>query len=248
MVLPTNWKARSRRRKPVKRKTGVGRKSKEALERQAKEEIDAIFVEFADQLEALKGNGRSGVLYGRHSSEMQDSIPAQIRSLLIDAILKGIYIAREHVFYDIAVRGSKQHRKGLDAATRIIRDTETKILMVFKTNRLYRKMYRALEYVERLIKTWNARIIFTGNNLDSASDDYEDIKLQLLAMLDEHGRRAHVDNIQSKHLDMFARMLVHGTITFGYFGEPIGGELTKLGRPRRQYIICLLYTSPSPRD
>ena len=55
--------------------------------------------------------------------------------------------------------------------------------------------------------------------------------------LDEHGRRAHVDNIQSKHLDMFARMIVHGTITFGYFGEPIGGELTKLGRPRRRYII-----------
>lgn len=237
MTLPKNFRPKSKRRKPVKRKRGLGRKTRETLEQQAKVEIDEIFAEFAKQLEALKGNGRSGVLYARHSSTLQDSIPAQIRSLLVDAIIKGIYIAREKVFYDIAVRGSKQHREGLDAATRVIRDTDTKILMVFKTNRLYRKMYRALEYVERLIKTWNARIIFTKNNLDSESEDYEDIKLQLLAMLDDYGRRAHVDNIQSKHLDMFARLLVHGTITFGYYGEPIEGELTKLGRPRRRYAI-----------
>lgn len=237
MIKTKNWSPRSKRRKPTKRASGVGRKTKESLEKQAEIEIDEIFAEFAKELEALQGNGKSGVLYARHSSTLQDSIPAQIRSLLLRAIQMGIFIARKHVFYDVAVRGSKQHRKGLDAANQVIRETDTKILMVFKTNRLFRKMYRALEYVERLIKTWNARIIFTKDNLDSASNDYEDMKLQLLAMLDEHGRRAHVDNIQSKHLDMFARMLVHGTITFGYYGETIEGELTKLGRPRRRYAI-----------
>ena len=237
MTNPKNFRPKSKRRKPIKRKTGDGRKTKEELERQAKIEIDKIFNEFADELEALRGNSRSGTIYARHSSILQESIPPQVRSILIEAIKKGIHISREHVFYDIAVRGSKQNRQGLDAANRVLKDTDTKILMVFKTNRLYRKMYRALEYVERLIKSWGARIIFTKDGLDSASDDYEDIKLQLLAMLDEHGRRAHVDNVQSSHLDMFARMLVHGTVTFGYYGESIEGELTKLGRRRRRYAV-----------
>ena len=111
MTKVNYWRPKSKRRKPIKRTTGDHRKTKESLEREANVEIDAIFAEFAGEIEALRGNGQSGVLYGRHSSIHQDSIPAQIRSLLTKAIKMGIFISRENVFFDVAVRGSKQQRE-----------------------------------------------------------------------------------------------------------------------------------------
>ena len=223
--------------KRPKRSKSYAKRHLEQRVAKANNEIDTIYAEFDEQLKLLEGNGNGGALYARESSRYQDSVPAQVRGMLQQALEKGIYIAREHIFFDIAIRGSKRHRNGLDQATAVVRDTDNKILVVFKTNRLYRKMYRALEYVDRLTATWEARVVFVRDNLDSAAPDYQAIKLQLLAMLDEHGRRAHVDNIQSKHLDMLARQLVHGTITFGYRGVEVEGQKTKRDRPRRKFAI-----------
>ena len=45
-----------------------------------------------------------GCVYCRYSSRFQDSIGDQLRKVLEEACELGIFIAREHIFFDTAVR------------------------------------------------------------------------------------------------------------------------------------------------
>ena len=88
-------------------------KAKRQLEKRiiyANLEIDRIYGELQDDLASLEGNGNGGTLYARESSKHQDSVPAQVRSMLKHVIAKGIYVAREHIFFDIAIRGAQKQR------------------------------------------------------------------------------------------------------------------------------------------
>ena len=49
----------------------------------------------------------------------------------------------------------------------------------------------------------------------------------------------YAENIRAAHQGLFRRHLVSGTLTLGYRGEPIPGELTKRQRPRCRIVIDL---------
>jgi hypothetical protein len=58
-------------------------------------------------------------------------------------------------------------------------------------------------------------------------------------MMDEFTGSMYADNVRAAHQGLFEKLLVFGTITFGYKGEPIEGQFTKRRRPR-----CLLVIDP----
>src|SRR5205823_3538934 len=55
-----------------------------------------------------------GSAYARHSSKHQDSVADQIRTMFADAVRKRVFIPLEHVYFDLAVRGRKSDRDGLN--------------------------------------------------------------------------------------------------------------------------------------
>jgi len=56
-------------------------------------------------------------------------------------------------------------------------------------------------------------------------------------MMDEFVVGTYADNIRAAHEGLLEKRLVFGTISYGYTGEPIDGETTRRGRPRRRLII-----------
>jgi len=86
--------------------------------------------------------------YARYSSRHQDSVADQIRTIMNDAIRKGIFIPLENVFLDLAVRGVKNDRPGLNDLRVCLARKEVRVMFFFATNRLFRKTYRSLQFVE----------------------------------------------------------------------------------------------------
>src|SRR5690349_15472343 len=89
-----------------------------------------------------------GAAYGRYSSRYQDSVLDQIRTILEDALRKRVFIPLEFVFFDLAVRGAKADRPGLNALRACLAARSVGVVFFFSTNRLFRKTYRSLQFVE----------------------------------------------------------------------------------------------------
>jgi hypothetical protein len=89
------------------------RREQEELEKKTKLEIDILVAEFHAKLPRSKAEA-IGAIYARYSSRFQDSILDQVRELLERALAEGIFVPRENIFYDLAVRGWKDSRPGLN--------------------------------------------------------------------------------------------------------------------------------------
>ena len=145
---------RSPRRSQYRKKGARGR-DEVAAERQAlwertQAEIDAI----ASHYHGLLPRGVAtaiGAIYGRYSTQLQDSIADQVRSLFEAAVKKGIFVPREHVYVDLAVRGYRDDRPGLNGLRNALATRSMQVLLVFTTNRLFRKQYKVLKFIEEEI-------------------------------------------------------------------------------------------------
>src|SRR4051794_32266816 len=80
---------------------------------QTAREIDELAAEFHGRMPREQCTG-VGAVYARYSTKKQDSIVDQVRPLFEVALSKQIFIPREFVFFDEAVRGCKERRPGLD--------------------------------------------------------------------------------------------------------------------------------------
>ena len=129
-----------------RRKGEIQRKRVELLEK-THAEIDSLVTSYHAQL-AEQDAVAVGALYARYSTRFQDSIADQVRSLLEEALRQKIFIPREYVFFDLATRGCTSRRPGLDALRQGLADQRLRVLLVFATNRLFRKNYKALQFVE----------------------------------------------------------------------------------------------------
>ena len=89
------------------------RTERKALEERTLQEIPEIAAEFHGMLPRKKADAL-GAMYVRFSSQFQDSIADQVRSLFDDAVKLKVFVPVEFIFFDIAVRGFKDRRKGLD--------------------------------------------------------------------------------------------------------------------------------------
>ncbi len=85
------------------------------------------------------------------------------------AVENGIFVPREHVYFDLAVKGYKNNRQGLNALRDLLREKKVKVLLLFATNRLFRKVYRTLEFVEQVVTEHGIRCVFVKSAIDTAS-------------------------------------------------------------------------------
>ena len=223
------------RRKGPRGKIEIERDRQARWERTCRE-VDEIYAEYEAQFQRVP-NQVVGTIYARYSTRFQDSIGDQIRAILEHALKLGIYVPRENIFFDLAVRGFKKQRGGLEEVERTLRTKRVKVLLLYSTSRLFRKRYRTLEFVDRIHKGLDVRCIFIKSGVDTADKDRWQSILAVQSMIDEFVVTMYVENIRSAHEGLLAKRLVFGTLSFGYKGEPIEGELTNLGRPRCRIIL-----------
>jgi site-specific DNA recombinase len=178
-----------------------------------------------------------GAIYVRFSTWMQDSAEDQVRNILEFAIRDGIFVPREFVYFDLAVRGYKNSREGLDQLRTVLRSKKAKAVLFFATNRLFRKVYRTLEFVDEVVREHDVRAVFVKSGVDSAHKDRWELALHVRAMMDEFQVKTGADHVRAALEGMFLEGLVRGTLHLGYTGEPIPGKLTKRGRPRQRIVI-----------
>ena len=114
-------------------------------------ELDEIHLTFAEKMEKIRG-ASTGALYIRYSTRYQDSAAAQCRELLKLALEKKVFVPRETIFVDLGLRGSNNSREGLAEAEAALATGRAKVLLVFATNRLHRRMSAALSFMDRVTK------------------------------------------------------------------------------------------------
>ena len=141
------------------------------------------------------------------------------------------------VFFDKAVRGCRRRRAGLKALQDALDQDEIDVLLVFSTSRLFRKVYKSLGFVEEEIVDRDKRCVFVKSGIDTADQDRWRQLLHLHSMIDGFVVQMSVSHIRAAHEGLLDREMVHGTLTYGYKGDPVAGELTKRNRPRRRIVI-----------
>ena len=99
-------------RKGPRSKSEIEKERREKLEN-AGREIDQIHDDYLARLVRKPGQV-AGSVYCRYSTRFQHSIGDQVRAILQHALLLDIYVPRELIFFDLAVRGFKQNRYGLN--------------------------------------------------------------------------------------------------------------------------------------
>jgi len=222
-------------RKKVKRtRAEILREQKELLDR-TNREIDEIVAEFHKRLPRSKAKS-IGCAYCRYSSRFQDSIGDQLRKVLEEACKLGIFIAREHVFFDTAVRGFKDRRPGLTALRKAVARKEVKAFMAFATSRIFRRAYKAQEFVEETLGDAGVRAIFLQPHIDTDADSWR-LMFQMLCAMDENLVRMIGAHVRASHEGLFMRGMVCTSLSLGFTGEDVPGEFTKRKRPRQRIIV-----------
>ena len=121
-----------------RRKKQKSEEDRAALRQRTEDEIDQIHAEYWAKAEQHR-NWAVGAAYARYSTRFQESIGDQIRSLLEYALANQIRIPRKLIFFDLAVRGAKNRRAGLDGVRQTLISKKASALLLFATNRLFRK-------------------------------------------------------------------------------------------------------------
>ena len=199
-------------------------------------EIDEIVAQFTAQL-PRKHAQTIGVAYLRYSTRFQDSVADQLREILKHALAEKIFIPREFVFFDLAVRGFKNNRVGLNAAREVLKRKDVKALLLFSTSRLFRKQYRTLAFVDAVHRGHGVRCIFVKSGIDTNDKQRWEGLLSMASMMDQFQVTMNVANIQAAHQGQLEKRIVFGTVSYGYTGEPIPGEFTKRHKPRCKIIL-----------
>ena len=223
------------RRKGPRSKAEIERERRERWERTCSE-VDEVYAEYLNKFPRDKATA-TGIVYARFSTRFQDSIADQVRSILEDALHQNILVPRDLIFYDMAVRGFKKNRAGLEQVEAALRKKRASVLLLFSTSRLFRKQYRTLEFVDRIHKGLGIRCVFVKSGVDTNDKNRWETILATQAMIDQFVVAMNIANVQAAHEGLLAKQLVFGTLSFGYIGVPIEGSLTKLGRPRRRIEV-----------
>ena len=206
------------------------------LEQETAGEIDQLAAQFHAQLPRDRARA-VGAIYARYSSRFQHSIVDQVRTLFEAAVRQEIYVPSEHVCFDQAVRGYKDRRPGLQRLRTLLPTGAVQVLLVFTTNRLYRKTYKALQFVEEEVVERGIRCLFVKSGIDSGDEKRWRMLLQINAMTDEFVAGMYADNIRAAQEGLFQRKQVCGTVTFGYRPREVVGPPTRRKRPRCEYEI-----------
>lgn len=153
------------------------------------------------------------------------------------AIKQGIFIPRAHVFFDMAIPGCKERRPGFDQVRAVLKRGAAQVLMVFATNRLYRKLYKCLKLVEEEVVGCGRRAIFVKSHIDMADAARWRLLLQFHGLVDEISSSMYGEHIRAAHEGLFINGYVVCTLAYGYMGLDVPGLFTKRQRPRQLIVI-----------
>ncbi len=235
MIADTRW---PQRRKVRRTREDIQRERDALLERTI-QEIDDIVAEFHAKLPREQAQF-IGAAYGRYSSRFQDSIADQMRTIFDAAIAERIFIPRENVFYDLAVRGLKLRRRGLDVLREALKQKRFRVFLVFNTARLFRKAYRSMQFVEEELVESGVRAIFVHSDLDTNDQDHWRFMFQIQAAVDEAQLHLYAAHIRASHEGLLMRKCVWGSLPLGFSGEEVPGEFTRRQRPRMKIVVDVL--------
>ena len=182
-------------------------------------------------------SGKVAAIYARYSTKFQDSIDDQVRECREWAEANCYEVPEEFVFVDKARRGGSSRRKGLQALQETIEAGKVGAVVIFATNRLFRKTYRALQFVNEEIVERRIRCVFVKSHIDTADKDDWETRLHIQSLVDEFQTRSTKEHIRAAHIGQLLRKEVFGTLTYGYRGEAIPGEKTNTGKPARRIVI-----------
>ena len=225
----------SPRRKGFAAKQEAERRRKELWDKTCRE-IDEIMAQYHAELPRDQA-WAIGAAYLRYSTRFQDSVADQLREILRHAVELKIFIPRELIFFDLAVRGFKNNRLGLNAMRAALKRKEAQVLLLFSTSRLFRKQYRTLAFVDEVHRGQGVRCIFVKSGVDTNDKQRWETILSVQAMVDQFVVTMNVANIQAAHQGQLEKRIVFGTLSYGYAGEPISGEFTKRQKPRCRIIL-----------
>lgn len=217
-------------------RSGKDETSKSLTPEETRAEIIKMWEDFNKALPRHKAK-QIGALYARYSSKYQNSILDQVREALEAALENSIHVPFENIFFDLAISGRKSRRPGLQDLERCISQKKTQVLLVFTTNRLYRKARKALGFIEWAVDEMNVRCIFVRNYIDSGKNERWKRYLQFLCLFDEFASEMYVENIRAAHIGKLLQRLVHGTLAYGYTGEIVAGSTNRNGKPIKKIVI-----------
>jgi DNA invertase Pin-like site-specific DNA recombinase len=209
---------------------------RQVLASKVNEEIDQLVAHFHAILPRNLAQSL-GAIYARYSTRFQDSVIDQIKALFAWAVANGVFVAREDIYFDLGERGAKERRAGLQRLRQGLEGGHFKVLLVFSTNRLYRKAYKTLKLIEEEIVERGLRCVFVSQRIDTGEKDRWRLPLQLQVSMDEQYGSANAENIRAAHLGLASSALVFCTIAFGYCGIPIEGQYTRRKTPRCRLAI-----------
>lgn len=141
------------------------------------------------------------------------------------------------MFIDEGITGKTHRRAGFQSLMAAIAAGEIDTVIVFSTNRLFRKRYKTLQFVEEEILDRRLRCVFIKTGIDTSDKERWRQLLHVHSMVDEVVVTMTVGHIRASHVGQLRLGLVFGTLTYGFSGEPIPGQFTRLGRPTRRLII-----------
>lgn len=176
-------------------------------------------------------------IYARYSSRDQHSIEDQVRICREWADQHGIHVPDDMVFADRGISGRNSRRRGLHGLLDAIRTGCISIVIVFKTNRLHRKLYRSLQFVEEEIVERKMRCVFVMDRIDTASREHWRQLLHVHGLVDELILETTAHHVRAGQEGLLLQARVYGTIAFGFCGEIMEGVVTKGDRPARRLAI-----------
>ena len=141
------------------------------------------------------------------------------------------------IFIDEAVTGRSNRRQGLKDLQTALEADEVDDVYILATNRLYRKMYRSLQFVEEEIVERGKRCVFVSSHIDTANKDDWLQRLQLHAMMDEYAGTVNTAHIRAAHVGQLEKGEIFGSLPYGYTGEDVEGRTTKRGLPTRRIVV-----------
>lgn len=178
-----------------------------------------------------------GCIYVRYSTRFQRSIKDQILACREWAEKNDVTVLDQHIFIDEGESGKKSRRPGHLAMLKALDAGEIDVCITFSTNRLYRKMHRAIRFVEETIVEKHRRCVFVAQNIDTANEKMWKQLLYIFAMLDEVGVQMSAAHIRQAHIGLTLAGKVAGTLAFGYVGVEVAGSPTRMNKVRRETAI-----------
>lgn len=178
-----------------------------------------------------------GAIYARFSTKFQHSIEDQIRVCREWAATHGVVVEDRHIFSDSGITGKTHKRAGLTQLINALDKGEVDVAIFYATNRLYRKVYASLQFVEESIMDRGHRCVFVSQNIDTAVTESWSALMSLYAMQDEIQVKMITGQVRAAHEGLAINDRVWGTVTFGYVGVPVEGRETRQGKPATQWTV-----------